>query len=99
LCVCVSVCVCWCWCFPGFWCSVVFCVACGGWFEHWFIDGSLLLFHCFQAQQDSARERALRIQNAKKLEKAQSDYRVLQIRHDELVSRLALVADIERNGR
>ncbi len=53
---------------------------------------------CLQAQADAARERALRIQNVKKLENAQNEHRVLQIRHDELVSRLALVADMEKNG-
>ena len=51
-----------------------------------------------KAQADAARERALRIRQHKALETTQGEHRILQIRHDELVSRLALVADMERNG-
>jgi hypothetical protein len=47
---------------------------------------------------DAARERSLRIQKQKLLEGKIGAHRVLKIRHDELVSRLALVADMERNG-
>ena len=50
------------------------------------------------ATADAARERSLRIQKQKSLESKIGENQVLKIRHDELVSRLALVADMERNG-
>ena len=50
------------------------------------------------ATADAARERSLRIQKQKSLESKIGEHQVLKIRHDELVSRLALVADMERNG-
>ena len=50
------------------------------------------------ATGDCARERSLRIQKQKQLESRDSDYNILKIRHDELVNRLAMVADLEKNG-
>jgi hypothetical protein len=47
---------------------------------------------------DCARERSLRIQKQKALETSNNDYNVLKTRHDELVSRLAMVVDLEQNG-
>ena len=51
------------------------------------------------ATTDCARERSLRIQKQKLLESSESDYNILKIRLNELVNRLAMVADLEKNGK